>query len=408
MKKVIQLIRRHIKPLTGLMVLPVAWAVLHFLRREILRKRIWLICEKRNEARDNGYHFYKYLKAHHPEINSYYVITKDAADLHKVQKLGNVIYADSFKHALYYLAAVRSISSQAYGAFPFGFNQKELKIAGVFCNPIQKVVHLRHGIQKDELAHSAFDYDKCNIDFIASAARREYEFIRKEYGYPSKAIGLVGFCRFDNLHRQVNAKDKIILIMPTWRMWLRRERSGVPLTAQEIENFKNSDFFLQYSKLMTSPELIKYMGENGFKLVFYIHYQLQDYSELFNELSNEIVIIADRYHYDVQALLMESKVLVSDYSSVQFDFAYMGKPILYYQFDKARFEKNHYAKGYFSYERDGFGPCCYHAEDVISVLQELMSTECKQPEMYQNRATEFFGIRDDKNCERTFEAINNL
>lgn len=408
MKKIIQKIQRHIRPTFGLIELLVARIVLHLFRRDLLKQNIWLICEKRNEARDNGYHFYKYLKEMHPEVNSYYVITKDAADIPKVQRLGNVIFADSFKHALHYLAAVRSVSSQAYGAYPFGFNQKELKIANRMCNPKQKTVFLQHGIIKDELSHSAFDYKQTNIDYFVCSATREYRFVKEQYGYPDEAIGCLGLCRFDNLHRSAELKEKIILVMPTWRMWLKREKDNVLLTQAEVESFKSSEFFRQYTSLLASPVLIGHLKNYGYKLYFYLHYQLQDYSELFRAFSNEMIIIADRYHYDVQDLLMRAGILVTDYSSVQFDFAYMNKPIVYFQFDKERFEGKHYKKGYFKYEEDAFGPCCKDVEVVSRILQDLVHSGGTQPEMYQKRIDAFFNIRDNENCKRTFDVISSL
>ena len=408
MKKLFLKAKKATRSARGLLVLLMAYLVLHIARRDLLRRDIWLVCEKRNEARDNGYHFYKYLKEKHPEVESYYAITRDAVDLPKVTCLGNVIIADSFRHALYYLAAARSISSQAYGAFPYGFNRKELKLANQLCNPRQKTVFLQHGITKDELSHEAFDYGKTNIDYFVCSAKREYEFVKAGYGYPDGAIGCVGLCRFDNLHRAAGLKEKIILVMPTWRFWLKRNKDGVPLTNSEIQMFRSSDFYKQFATLITSEELLGSLKQYGYRLYFYMHYQLQDYSELFGQFSNESVTIADRYHYDVQDLLMRAGVLVTDYSSVQFDFAYMNKPMVYFQFDKAQFESEHYAKGYFSYDEDGFGPCCKQAQEVSRILQALMRTGAAQPEMYQQRIDGFFNIRDDKNCERTFQAVSNL
>ena len=37
-------------------------------------KELWLIAEKVDEARDNGYWFYKYLREKHPTERAYYVI----------------------------------------------------------------------------------------------------------------------------------------------------------------------------------------------------------------------------------------------------------------------------------------------------------------------------------------------
>ena len=53
-------------------------------------------------------------------------------------------------------------------------------------------------------------------------------------------------------------------------------------------------------------------------------------------------------------------------SSVAFDFAYLGKPVIYAQFDKEEFyEKHDYKAGYFNYERDGFGEVVYDLESTV-------------------------------------------
>ena len=42
--------------------------------------------------------------------------------------------------------------------------------------------------------------------------------------------------------------------------------------------------------------------------------------------------------------------MITDYSSVFFDFSYMRKPVIFYQFDEKKFRKAQYAEGYFSYK----------------------------------------------------------
>src|SRR5690625_7105540 len=40
---------------------------------------------------------------------------------------------------------------------------------------------------------------------------------------------------------------------------------------------------------------------------------------------------------DVQSLLKTSALMITDYSSVAFDFSFLSKPVIYYQFDRKRF-----------------------------------------------------------------------
>ena len=51
-------------------------------------RNLWLVAERGNDARDNGYRFYEYLRTMHPEVNAHYVITTDSADEMKIAALG--------------------------------------------------------------------------------------------------------------------------------------------------------------------------------------------------------------------------------------------------------------------------------------------------------------------------------
>ena len=54
-------------------------------------RELWLVCERGNDARDNGYWFYRYLKEEHPEINARYVIETESADRAKIEALGEMV-----------------------------------------------------------------------------------------------------------------------------------------------------------------------------------------------------------------------------------------------------------------------------------------------------------------------------
>ena len=385
--------------------LMLAWLLVHTVNRSLLKQNIWLIREKRDEARDNGYHFFKYLREHHPEIHAFYVITRRSVDRYKIEQYGNLIEADSWQHCLYFLAAKYSIGSQPYGAFPFRFGAKEMNYVQMLCNQKQKVVFLQHGIIKDKLAVNSFGYNFCNIDYFVTSAQREYDFVKATYQYPDDAIGCVGLARFDRLLTEHIVEDKI-LVMPTWRMWLAS--NPTESDQEKKKRFNESGYFKAYSNLLQDKSLIQYLRNHNYTLVFYMHYKLQPYSEMFRLFENDVIIIADQKNYDVQDLLMSSKLMITDYSSVYFDFAYMNKPVIYYQFDKEQFRQGHFAEGYFSYEKDGFGPCFDKWENMRQYIFDMIDKQCCQPEQYDLRVQDFFNLRDNHNCERTYNAIKSL
>ena len=399
-------VKRGLKRFSGFLKILIAWIYLNLFKRNLLRDDIWIIREKKDEARDNGYYFFSYLREKHPEINAYYIISMNSPDLDKVLQYGNIIKANSFQHCVYYLAAKYSISSQQFGAFPFSFRSKELLYIGKLCNTEQKVVFLQHGIIQNFLS-SGLCYDNCNIDFFICSAPKEYQYIKDVYKYPEHAIGCVGLARFDNLYKNDDS-DKVVLIMPTWRKWLACSMLNNIPTHAEKEKFLKSNFYKEFTAVLEDKELLEYLKNKKYKIVFYLHYKFQGFCKLFFCYNNDVVTIASKEKFDVQQLLKSSKVLVTDYSSVYFDFAYMNKPTVYFQFDKTEFEKGHYSEGYFSYENDGFGPCCKTKEEFKELLINIIENDCKQPEKYEQRVKDFFCFHDNKNCERTFLAIKNL
>ena len=257
-----------------------------------------------------------------------------------------------------------------------------------------KQVFLQHGIIKDEMEwlHRKNMY----MDLFVCGAKPEYEYIRDTFGYPEHVPQYVGLARFDNLIR-AERKEKMILVMPTWRG--SKYPSG--------DAFYNTAFYKSYSSLLKSKRLNEMLEKFGYELVFYPHVEMQKY---INDFRSEFsrVRIADKSTDDVQALLMDCAVLITDYSSVFFDVAYLNKPVIYYQFDEAEFRKYHYSEGYFDYIRDGFGPVCESEEQLLSSLGKCLGEDARLSEKYRPRVERFFPLRDDKNSERTFEAIKGI
>ena len=379
-----------------------ARASLHLFHRDLLKKDIWLFQEKHTEARDNGYHLYKYVKEHHPEVNAYYTIVKGSPDEKKISKYGATIEVNSPEHYLYWLAAKYSINSQPYGAAPvpreWHHNYRHLG------RKDQKVVFLQHGITKDQLP--GLHYDNTHFDLFTCSAVPELEYVRTGLGYPDPNAQLLGLCRFDNLSGKTAKKQ--ILIMPTFRKWLVSANVHGDASESECAKFTESDFYKQYYSLLTNEDLLRTAREYGYKIVFYMHYSLQSYTKTFAPCSNDTVVIADRINFDVQQLLIDSAVMVTDFSSVFFDFAYMAKPEVFFQFDEDKYRGSHYQEGYFDYRRDGFGPVYTKSADVINYLDAMIKNGCHIEPEYLDRIDSFFSLRDDHNCERTYEAIKNL
>ena len=122
---------------------------------------------------------------------------------------------------------------------------------------------------------------------------------------------------------------------------------------------------------------------------------------------NDYVDIESKINYNHE--FMTSKLLVSDYSSVTFDFAYLKKPLIYSQFDHDTFFENQfYDKGYFNHKVDGFGEVTTDYDITVNKIIEYIKNDCKMDKKYLKRIDKFFKYHDDKNCERVYNEIKKL
>lgn len=113
--------------------------------------------------------------------------------------------------------------------------------------------------------------------------------------------------------------------------------------------------------------------------------------------------------YDYVDALRRGSMMITDYSGVGFDFAYMKKPIIYTQFDSDNiFDKHYYKKGYFDYIEDGFGDITHDYDSSIDAIIKMIESGCKMPKKYQNRVDKFFDYHDHDNSRRIYEAIIDI
>ena len=357
---------------------------------KIRKRHLWLICEDGKTARDNGYHFYKYIRQNYKNDYCFYVIDKKSADYNKVKEYGNIIQFKSFKHWLFYLSSEYNISIHKHG----NPCQSFFYVIHVLMNLYNNRVFLQHGITKDD--SKWLYYKKTKFRYFICGARNEYEYILRKFGYPEENVIYTGFPRFDNLHN-CKTNEKQILIMPTWRNWF----GGNYFSKNE---FIKSDYFNTWNSLLNNAKFLDYINKHDILVYFYPHQHIQKFISEFKTNSHNIKIV-DNSTVDIQKLLIQSQLLITDYSSVFMDFAYMKKPIIYYQFDYSEYRKMQLQEGYFSYKEDGFGDVLSKESDIIDKVIFYNDNYYKSEQKYEERMNSFFEIHDDNNCKRIYEIL---
>jgi CDP-glycerol glycerophosphotransferase (TagB/SpsB family) len=103
--------------------------------------------------------------------------------------------------------------------------------------------------------------------------------------------------------------------------------------------------------------------------------------------------------------VIKHRAFFEKYSSVAFDFAYLKKPVLYFQFDHDEFFSEHCDKGYFDYDVDAFGEVETDVKALVARLREYIESGCQMKPKYVERVEKFFAFTDKNNCKRVYEAI---
>ena len=137
--------------------------------------------------------------------------------------------------------------------------------------------------------------------------------------------------------------------------------------------------------------------------IFCLHPNFASQSSFFTK--NEIFSIKENCNY--QEELTQASLLITDYSSIFFDFGYLKKPIIYIHFDYEEYRNNHFPNGYFDYKRDGFGPVCFNMQCLIKSISYELDNNCKLKRVYLNKIKRFFYFFDNNNSFRTFSEILN-
>lgn len=369
-------------------VLP--WALL----AKIFVRDFWLICEEKNEARDNGYWLYRWIRENKPKQKIAYAVNKNSPDYNKVKGLGKVISYGTISHWFWYIVADKNISSQKGG--------KPNAAVCYFFEVVLKMrknnrVFLQHGItiNKGEWLF----YKNTRIRLFITAAQQEHDYLIENFGYPVRNVQLCGFPRFDALHN-VHAETDLILIMPTWRNWLGRDSHE-----NRDLDFTQTEYYRRWNALLQSDELQAVLEKYDKKVLFYPHRNMQKFLTYFSATSDRIEIV-DWKEYDIQDVLKRAALMITDYSSVFFDFSYMRKPVLFYQFDEMEFREKQYAEGYFDYHNTVLGKWSGTLPELLVHLEESLASGV--PVLNERTIRSFFPLWDTENCKRNYEAIRKL
>lgn len=354
------------------------------LRLRSRRHPVWLVGERPETAQDTGLALFEYLRDNHPEIDARYVIAADSPDRDRLGD-SDVVLFGSREHVESTLAASRIISSHhadyLLATRRRGF-QRAVRARRVF---------LQHGIMgtKNMVRNYGYDAPGFTAEQIIVSSDRERRMIEEDFGWPARRVALTGLSRHDRLFGEGRAPERRLLIMPTWRDWLR-----------SAEDVVTSEFAAEWHALLDSPEFSAFLVDNDLEADFYLHANMQAYSDLLTFPNVNLLRHGD---LDVQDLLLRSMVMLTDYTSAAIDFSFLDRPVVYYQFDRSRFLGPR--PSHFDLDAELPGEIAMTPAEVMDALRAAAAREFTISPEARRKATALTRFRDTGARERIVEAV---
>ena len=362
------------------------------------KRHIWLVYEKYCvSAQDNGFYFFQYCMKHlspKEKKNIFFVLDKSSPQWKDTRRYhSNVIPFLSFRHLLYLLTASLYIASDSR---VHAFAWKPMP--NLISREINRhdIYFLQHGVLALKRVENLFGVNgSSSMTYFTASSEAEKSIIEEDFGYKPEQIPVTGLSRWDVLRDKSDSAHPSILVMPTWRSWLED---------QSDEFFRQSSYYREYASLLNDQKLREFLHRTHTELIFYIHPKLREYISAFHA-EDPLIKLIPFGSTPLNQLIMKSSMLITDYSSVSWDFYYLGKPILFYQFDLEKYNETN--GSYIDMEKDLFGDRCVTREDLLPKISEYYENGFKEKPEYAEMRKKYFAYHDHNNRRRTYKFIKD-
>jgi hypothetical protein len=365
----------------------------------------WVLMDRTGDADDNAEHLFRYLRQNRPDINAWFVIQRGCPDWRRLVRDG-------------------------YASRLIAFESPQWKVLMRHCrnlivsHPNREIVQprslrrywnrwtvtfLQHGVLRDDI--SRWLNGKRFELFVTSTPAETASVVgdRTPYKFTSFETKMVGLARFDRLNRigaAYPAEERdLVLVAPTWRELLNKPLAPGQSRRAIVDDFESTEFSRNWSAFFADSTFVSDVEKRGMRVALLMHPNLQAAVDRLH-IPDSVLTLKFEGN-DVQEYFARAALMVTDYSSMAFNEAFLLRPTVYFQFDRDTYYNgaNHAREGYFDHVRDGFGPAVRTATEAHDAVLDLLH---EVPQEYVDRMRAAFPFRDGRNCERTVTAIEDI
>lgn len=353
------------------------------------------------ERGDNSEAFYRHIVDRHPEINAVWLTTSRQV-YHYFRTQGwKVRYANSPAGVMAcWRARVGLLNCSKTDLNRYCLCGTEL-IQLWHGAPFKKIesdsVLLRDKENKDKTKWAKFPFLKDKFRYVISPSLESVRPFASAFKVPEEDVLVTGYPRNDVLLRKPGARpaiinslgsdgppEKVILYAPTFR----------DSNMSSLQIFESFD----------TDKMNELLDTHGAILVIKAHLLVARSFQELDLTSDRIRVATPDDIPDLNPFFPHVDILITDYSSMFFDFLLLDRPIVFAPFDLESYLKKD-REMYYDYDRITPGPKAHNWPDVISCLEEALRT----PQLFGNERAEvrkrFNQYCDDKSSERLYRQI---
>lgn len=248
---------------------------------------------------------------------------------------------------------------------------------------------------KTDTYQRSFANEAKKWDFLISPNRYSSEIFRRAFHFKGKLIES-GYPRNDALSNYsimdierikaglgITAEKKLMLYAPTWR---------------DNEFYEKGKYRFEFQ--FDLGRWIKEFGEDWI-LLTRMHYLV---AENFDFASYEGYVLDVSAYPDIRDLYVVADLLITDYSSVFFDFAILERPIVFFMYDLAVYRDK--LRGfYFDIEKEAPGPIVESEEELFRAIKQLEKEDVRLNPAFQAFKERFASWEDGHAAERAVQAF---
>ncbi len=358
---------------------------------------IWLYCDRENIF-DNAYYQFLHDFDKDDGIKRYYIIDnlKDKGKYFNAKQKKFLVDFKSFRHKMLFLNCKKIFTSFNSLSIFSPFDGLPLKWYSDITD--YEIIYLQHGILHARLP-LLYTKEKANVDKVVVSSEFERENFKRIYNFKDSDLIMSGMPRFDAIDTEKKAQRRI-LFSPSWRKNLIGEYENNTRILFE-DKFLNSPFYNQINEFLNSEKLSELLEKYDLTLDFKNHPIFRDYDRLFNVKNPRVRVTQDKN--DMQDYL----AMITDYSSIVFDFVYLNRPILYFVPDYEQFRAG-ITHGYNLLDlplEEGFGDVTETCDELLASLEYLCKNNFEPKPVYGERMENFFKSRAKDHADMLYKTV---